>query len=1075
MLSRSAITVSKRVVASKQLVSRTVAAPGFSAISSMPTLNSSSFRAAAYTPLLSSVRAMSTDNTQTLIAELSKQQSEAVSTMVPWFMKNMPASYFKQVPDSLRRQHLKSIAALRELRQSDMVLKIDAKNEDGSSEVTFISNISSASSSNNLYDQIKSLVVPQDSTLSRVKVFSSADNSLALNIFSFETNKSTNTSATKDDIKAVVSLAKEISSGKFSSDARYPSNNSLFSETSLNEYASRCTPGYVKNSDPRRFLIQRDMYEKVRNSESTAIHIEAAGQTAGAHWISIAAANTQPEVLLRLSSNILASRKLTVGRSHLDVVRDPENSTEEIAGSVTMLRLLVNGSLDMGSASTQTLLKDLRRAKWLDDEVIDFGLFKHPHIGTDKAEIIVALCSMLHGPLSKTNAQAYASIKSVVSTISRSPHFTQQADAIAQLFLDKFNVKSPISATEFSKRYDEISGKIARLQDEAARTVLSKMLEAVKAALRTNLYHEDRYALGMKMHPSIMATGNMGKVDNRPLPFGVLFVHGRLFNGFHNRFRDIARGGLRVVTPQNSDQHALESTRQFDEVYGLSYAQQLKNKDIPEGGSKAVVLVNSPMIPVNSRFFAMRKSVKAFSDSVLDLICKESVARITDYYGKEELIYLGPDEQIIPSDIDWICDRAAKRGYPIPAAFMSSKKLNGFNHKEFGVTSEGIVTFMDVALRNVLKIDPYKQPFTLKITGGPDGDVAGNLMKIVFREYNENCKVLGVADGFGVAEDPKGLNSGELIRLFNEGLPITAFNRSKLSPEGILMDASTEEGLTRRNSMCFRVKSDAFVPGGGRPNTINADNWKQFLDADGKPSSPLIVEGANIFTTPEARELLFKNANVKIVKDSSANKCGVVTSSFEVMCSMVLSKQEFMDNKKALVADVLVKLKHIARLEANLLFKEFDNYPGALPHFSERISAAINNATDAITDALDNVKPSDSLFQELLPLVKESLPTKLAELAWSRVPSKFPIQYQKNAIASALASNLVYKEGIHLIETQPAAKLAERAFLYYRESRKVDKLIAEFEASNSGISKEKKEEIVKLLRIGGARASLNIF
>jgi hypothetical protein len=44
------------------------------------------------------------------------------------------------------------------------------------------------------------------------------------------------------------------------------------------------------------------------------------------------------------------------------------------------------------------------------------------------------------------------------------------------------------------------------------------------------------------------------------------------------------------------------------------------------------------------------------------------------------------------------------------------------------------------------------------------------------------------------------------------------------------------------------------------------------LDADGKPSSPLIVEGANIFTTQEARENLFKHAGVAIVKDSSANK-----------------------------------------------------------------------------------------------------------------------------------------------------------------------------------------------------------
>lgn len=119
----------------------------------------------------------------------------------------------------------------------------------------------------------------------------------------------------------------------------------------------------------------------------------------------------------------------------------------------------------------------------------------------------------------------------------------------------------------------------------------------------------------------------------------------------------------------------MESSRQFDEVYGLSYAQQLKNKDIPEGGAKAVILVNTPSINQNSKFFAMRKSVKAFADSILDLIIADSLKGIVDYYGKEELIYLGPDEQIIPSDIDWIVNRAEKRGYPIPAAFMSSKKV----------------------------------------------------------------------------------------------------------------------------------------------------------------------------------------------------------------------------------------------------------------------------------------------------------------------------------------------------------------------------------------------------------------
>ena len=32
----------------------------------------------------------------------------------------------------------------------------------------------------------------------------------------------------------------------------------------------------------------------------------------------------------------------------------------------------------------------------------------------------------------------------------------------------------------------------------------------------------------------------------------------------------------------------------------------------------------------------------------------------------------------------------------------------GINHKEFGVTSEGVVVYLDVALRSVLNINPHK-------------------------------------------------------------------------------------------------------------------------------------------------------------------------------------------------------------------------------------------------------------------------------------------------------------------------------------------------------------------------------
>ena len=147
---------------------------------------------------------------------------------------------------------------------------------------------------------------------------------------------------------------------------------------------------------------------------------------------------------------------------------------------------------------------------------------------------------------------------------------------------------------------------------------------------------------------------------------------------------------------------------------------------------------------------------------------------------------------------------------------------------------------------------------------------------------------------------------------------------------------------------------------------------------------------------------------------------------------MLLSKDEFMAIKEEVVDDVLVKLRHLARLEAELLFREYKNYPGSLPQFAERISFAINKVRDDVTKVLEGLEPSDPLFQELFPLIAEGLPKKLVEVAGDRIATRMPVQYQRNAIASALACKLVYKEGIHLVEAQPNDVVADRAIRYYR-------------------------------------------
>lgn len=1023
--------------------------------------------------------------TAALIHEMNLRQMETSNKIVPWFFESMPSSYFRQVGEELRKQHLNVIISAQELGQSDLTVKIKHQTDADTSAVTFLTVNKDGKTNVNtrvggLSQQIKELEVPPGTLLSRVKVFSSKDNSIACNIFTFESQQSVLASvgSSAADAVRIRALIADMKAGKVTEEGYMPEyTEEMFGDAAMAEYFKKVTPMYCEMSTPRRFLVQREMFEQVRGSDRTAVSVEKSKSSSSSSkkgtWFTIVSANIMPQELLQISSSILAAKGLNIGRAHLDTVLDQSQINDAGMAHVTMLRLLVDDNVVLDSEQSINELKYLlKRGKWLDDSVIQAGLIRNPELGIDKAEVLHGFYAMLHGPLADLHPQAYASVRNMHRIMESSPHVFHLADEVAQLFLDRFkpdNLGGNLSEAEFQTRLSDLKHKINVLHHEAARTLLMKMCEAVQYTLKTNFFHPDRYSFALRADPKLIVEAD------KPMPFGVIFAAGRNFQFFHNRFRDIARGGLRVVTPPNTEQHGLESSKVYGEVYGLSWAQQLKNKDIPEGGSKAVCLVNTPNVSPENRYQESRKAIHASVDAILDLTVEESTKRMKDFYGKQEVIFLGPDEQVVPTDCDWICHRAGQRGYPMPMAFMSSKVGAGINHKEFGVTSEGVAVYLESALNNVLGINPRTTPFTIKITGGPDGDVGGNLLKILHREFPKTAKVVGIADGMGVAEDADGLDLDELVRLFNASLPITHFNKDKLGKDGLVMKADNDEGIARRNTMVFRIKADAFVPAGGRPATINAKNWKQFLLADGKtPSSPLMVEGANIFTTPEARQLLHENAGVTIVKDSSANKCGVVTSSCEVASSILLSTEEFLEHKEGLVKDVIAHLHVIAKAEAELLFREYKNYPGALPHFSERISNAINLTTDCITDHLADVNPGDPLWQELLPLVKDNLPKKLQEVAWDRAEKKFPVQYMRNSMASTLASRMVYQEGIHLIETQPVEKLAERAISYYKESKKIKSLLEELEGGGA-LKPESHARVHALLKKGGTRASCEFF
>ena len=157
------------------------------------------------------------------------------------------------------------------------------------------------------------------------------------------------------------------------------------------------------------------------------------------------------------------------------------------------------------------------------------------------------------------------------------------------------------------------------------------------------------------------------------------------------------------------------------ENYALASTQALKNKDIPEGGAKGVIL---PDLDANPRV-----CFESYVDSILDLLIpgvspgiKE---KIVDLYDKEEILFFGPDEGTADM-MDWAALHARERGMPGWKSFTTGKgqaQLGGIPHDLFGMTSLSVRQYI-VGIYRELGLD--EKNITKVQTGGPDGDLGSN-------------------------------------------------------------------------------------------------------------------------------------------------------------------------------------------------------------------------------------------------------------------------------------------------------------------------------------------------------------
>ena len=613
----------------------------------------------------------------------------------------------------------------------------------------------------------------------------------------------------------------------------------------------------------------------------------------------------------------------------------------------------------------------------------------------------------------------------------------------------KFNPSKVFDAEAAEALLASIDEEIASINsgvyynDVTAKNILNAASMFTRMILKCNCYSDKRAAFAFRLDPAFMDYfGEMDEAYNKAFPaerpVGVFFFYRKEAIGFQVRFAEIARGGWRTVIPKRGssklDEMALFEAANdeiFREGFVLAHTQHLKNKDIYEGGSKMIMLLNvAPSADFKPALWTAQRAVcEAFVSLInYDENGKLKDKNIVDYLGRKEIIEIGPDENMFDDMIVWMGKYAEKAGYTLGSGLISGKPDSGINHKEYGVTSFGVYQYLLRTMKE-LEIDPEGE-FSVKIAGGPGGDVAGNMMKLLLAKKADSSyvhpqlKIVAITDGPAVIYDPEGIDREELGKLVLKA-NLDSFDPAKLQGDGAYMLFSKEENkkyrlVERQKGKNFERKvdrneymsifqnnlynyADIFMPCGGRPSTLNINNYMDYLP-DGVPSSRAIVEGGNSFITPDAR-IKLQDAGIPIVKDASANKCGVITSSFEILSGLLLSEAEFRKEKDAIVSEVLEKLANLAQGEAEWLFTAHNETGKYLTDLTEELSSTINSKNFAIAEYFTQ-NPDKLDDRIILAHLPRTLATKYAD----RI-DRLPAEYRVVIASVELATRIIYGLG----------------------------------------------------------------
>ncbi len=289
--------------------------------------------------------------------------------------------------------------------------------------------------------------------------------------------------------------------------------------------------------------------------------------------------------------------------------------------------------------------------------------------------------------------------------------------------------------------------------------------------------------------------------------------------------RGPGKGGIRM-TP----------TVDVSEVFRLARTMTWKNAlaELPFGGAKAGIKASPEDIKNPGRKKAL---IQAFSKALKPIVPKLYIAGPDVNTGEQEM------QWFFEANGDW----KACTGKPANVCMKLFGKKGGkcgIPH-EYGSTGFGVAHATVVAAKHIgLDI----KGATVAIEG------FGNVGTFASQHLSDfGAKVVAVSDSKGVIYNKNGLDVQKLYKVKQKAGSVVNYMPGKVLP----------------NKEIFELPVDILIPG-ALPDVITKDNVN-------KIKAKIVVEAANIPTTPEMEDILHKKG-ILVVPDFVANAGGVISS-----------------------------------------------------------------------------------------------------------------------------------------------------------------------------------------------------